>query len=91
MKIIDFLGLVSEMMEGQEITGQIAEEAKNENRELTQQEKEQFKRLFAIEYEVRQWLPRFINGISCRNCIERDECDDFCCPSCFEPRELTKF
>ena len=88
MKLQDFFSLISEVMEGWEITGQIAEQKQFECRELTEQEREQFARLFALECKVRHWLPRFMNGLHCRNCVERDDCDDSFCPSCFEPREL---
>ena len=82
-----FFDLIAEMMEGQEITGEIAQQAKDEGRELTNQEKEQFGRLFIIETAVRQWLPKFMRGISCANCKNNRDCEELCCKD-FEPIEL---
>lgn len=68
MQLKQFFDLIAEMVEGQEITSKIAQQAKDEGRELTNQEKEQFRRLFGIETAVRLWLPKFMRGCSCINC-----------------------
>ena len=87
MTLSRFLDLIAEMMEGQEITIEIAQLAKDGGRELTNQEKEQFRRLFDIETTVRLWLPKFIRGISCANCKNNRDCEELCCKD-FEPIEL---
>ena len=87
MTLEQFFDLIAEMMEGQEITGEIAQQAKEAGRELTEQEKEQFGRLFIIETAVRQWLPKFMSGISCANCKHNSDCEELCCKD-FEPIEL---
>jgi hypothetical protein len=87
MQLEQFFDLIEEMMEGQKITGEIGQLAKEESRELTEQEKRQFGRLFIIETAVRQWLPKFMCGISCVNCKHNKDCEELCCKD-FEPIEL---
>lgn len=73
MQLGQFFDLIAEMMEGQEITEEIAQQAKDEGRELTEQEKELFGRLFIIETAVRQWLPKFMEDYERQSKLETSE------------------